>query len=280
MKKIVFVLFLIFILSKIVYGLENNEILLQAIVVEFNESYSLSVGLKLQQEGINVDSFENIILPNLLEQTSGIQFGGIYRNGDFVMKAILDAAENTGMGKVITSPKIVVNSSCEAILSSQEEEPVGSSVVNTGNTTTTNTQWKNIGVSLKAKPAILNDETTQVEIDLSFSNLSRFRSLNKESIPVRSERNLKTIVNLSNNEVWIVGGLFADKEIENRRGIPFLSNIPYVGVAFSGKHNENIRTQLIIAMSANRVMKKANRNDIYDDYKKFEGNVGFPEDAE
>jgi hypothetical protein len=90
--------------------------------------------------------------------------------------------------------------------------------------TTTQTQFKEAGVTLKVTPRVANDASIEMQLTPSFSRLTGY-SPPPSPQPIFDKREADTTVRVANQQVFAIGGLRQRNEITNDRGLPGLKDI-------------------------------------------------------
>jgi len=67
-------------------------------------------------------------------------------------------------------------------------------------------------------------------------------------IPTVDLRELSTTVKVRNGEIVVIGGLINTKSKKVDNKIPFLGDIPGLGLLFTRKNNEDSRTELVVLL--------------------------------
>ncbi len=69
-------------------------------------------------------------------------------------------------------------------------------------------------------------------------------------IPIVEVRELDSILKLRSGEVMVIGGLMEDKSINTDKGVPWISEVPYIGNAFKGVDKDHDIKELVIFIKA------------------------------
>lgn len=107
----------------------------------------------------------------------------------------------------------------------------------------TDAVWE--GVRLEILPFI-GTESITLSVDVQVNSHIGY-SKNKD-IPLISRRNLNSIVNLTNTEPVVLGGLDKQNTVDSRVGIPLLKEIPYLGLLFSKESNNTSTSKVLISI--------------------------------
>lgn len=192
---------------------------------------------------------------------SSINFISSFNNGKNVLNMTLNLLETTQDLTVNALPSIILLSGEMGTLKMTEEVIVGEDKEEDNDNDRVNYKpiFKEAGIILKVKPLIKTDGYIYLDLDLEASDFKLKKSLElkeENTGTFNSEggskisRNLKTKVRLKNNDVILIGGLKrkVDQKIKNK--VPFLGDIPGIGILFKRTSSRIERTDLYIKLKA------------------------------
>lgn len=105
--------------------------------------------------------------------------------------------------------------------------------------------WKQYGTEIQFIPIVLGDGKIQLEIRPSVSSLDRPNFFN--GIPAIKTSSVDTSVELEAGQTLAIAGLIESRVESERRGIPWVSELPYLGTWFRRvEHRENEVELLIL----------------------------------
>jgi len=70
------------------------------------------------------------------------------------------------------------------------------------------------------------------------------------AIPVVEVREIDTVMKMRDGEVLVMGGLMEERAANTERGVPFMSDIPFLGNAFKGTEKTNDVVEMVIFIKA------------------------------
>jgi Flp pilus assembly secretin CpaC len=73
----------------------------------------------------------------------------------------------------------------------------------------------------------------------------------QETAPITDTKRARTTVTLRNHETAVVGGFITETLANDNRGIPGLSNLPFLGKAFTTTAKAKTRTELVFLVTVN-----------------------------
>lgn len=187
------------------------------------------------------------------------------------LEATIQALEEFGTTKTISSPRIHAMNNQKATLSFQDkliyfqiETTQSQSGANSGSTaspsnvvssTTTSTKMEeNIGVEINITPSInlkTNEVTMTIEPTLAVKSGEVKDPVNEKNVvPVIQTRTLNTIAKVVSGNVLVIGGLMKQDSSNQDSGLPFLSRIPILGALFKVINRKSDVVETVIFIKA------------------------------
>jgi len=114
---------------------------------------------------------------------------------------------------------------------------------------------QDIGISLKVKPQINEGNTITMNIDQEVSNISG--SSTGAVDLVTNKRSLKTVVQLEDGELLVLGGLIDEVFIDTEQKVPLMGDIPVIGALFRSKSVSKKKRNLLIFIKASIIKDPA-----------------------
>ena len=156
----------------------------------------------------------------------------------------LSAMESEGIGKIISSPRLLTADKFEAEISQGTEIPF-TTVSNDG----TKTEWKDASLKLKVTPQITPDG--DIIMDLK---------VNKDAVGVQTPNGLSiekkviiTQVLVENGGTVVIGGIFEMQETNQINKVPLLGDIPGVGNLFKNRIRETEKREMLVFITPRMV---------------------------
>jgi general secretion pathway protein D len=100
-------------------------------------------------------------------------------------------------------------------------------------------------VLLDIKPIVHAAGFVEIEISQELSEAVATSSSNIDS-PTILNRKLTTTVTLQDGGSVLIGGLISSNSSKGSRGVPFFGQLPILKEFFSGRTNDQLRTELMI----------------------------------
>lgn len=195
-------------------------------------------------------------------------FAGILTDPQF--KAVLHALQKSGKTRTLTAPRVTTVNNKEAKIRigkdlryfenftrSDRTEYVNGVATTTSSLEPEGTPTvEELGYELKATPSVGSDlATINLRLLPSISdvlewNYFALQGTNTIALPVFSRSEIDTELVVRSGETVIMGGLAKTLRGKSRTGIPFLSNLPFIGYLFGSDINTEDIDNLIIFVTA------------------------------
>ncbi len=253
----------------------RQQVLLHVIVAEVNEQAKRQLGLDVIGAGQNVTrwvdgAIEGGLFTSKIEKPSlpltvGPNTDGILtydrNDGRLSLQAAWQALEQNGSIRTLANPTLVARSGEKASFLAGGEFPVpvaqssaataamsGSSLIASGSVTI---EWKEFGVRLDFTPTVLDDNTIALKVapEVSALDFTTPVQLSGFSIPVLISRKASTSVDVRSGEHLVIGGLKQTDKTRTVRKVPFLGDIPLLGLLFKSTVTESQERELLVIVS-------------------------------
>ena len=244
------------------------------ITFPFKSDLTTSTGYKYipipkpPQSTINYDSQGNAILTQTVADfptaaaatpsfpyasASNFTFGTL----DFSQfQAVLEVLSARGNTKVISNPKITVLNNQEALITVGQtlNIPKYERNANTGSMEITGYIEKELGILLKVTPHINAEGYITLSLKPELSSLLRYDQLTAQiQTPVFSVRRADTQLILRDGQTIAIGGLISEKDVDSISKVPFLGDLPIIGIPFRKKEKTKEKTDLLFFVTVNLV---------------------------
>jgi type IV pilus assembly protein PilQ len=254
-------------IKKIVETLDTQtpQILIEAKIVEANESYSKRIGLS---RGISF-GYDPVVDPVPSPAGPGFSFStapsrdspgvagmtiGIYRRL-LNLDLNLQLMESESKGRIISTPKIVTQNKKAATIASSEQTSFAVTTLATAQAPAQTTfQSVSADLNLSVTPQVTNDGAVSMQINLSKSAFTTRPSA--DAPPDQTRRNINTNVLVDNGSTVVIGGLYQTSSLETVSGIPFLKDLPLVGWLFRSPYAPDTNKNELIIFMTPRIMNQ------------------------
>jgi type IV pilus assembly protein PilQ len=181
----------------------------------------------------------NLPAPTATAATLGLSF----LTGDWLLDLELSALESDGEGEVISTPRIVTANQAEAFIQQGVEIPYEEAT----SSGATSVQFKEAVLELKVTPLITPDNRIQLDLNIKQDTVGEiFQTARGGSVPSIDTRELATTVLVANGDTVVLGGIFQDEKASKEEKVPWLGDIPGLGVLFRRRANETRKRELLI----------------------------------
>ena len=174
-----------------------------------------------------------------------------YVAGNWTLQNMFHALVSDGVLHVLAEPNVVAASGQKALFLSGGEIPVPIASSGTTGGTTITIVWKEFGVKVEFVPTIVDSNIVNLYIAPEVSSLDYGNGIELSGfkIPALRTRKAMTTVELKNEEILVIGGLFMEEEVQVHTRIPILGHIPLLGRLFSDTNNQKTETELLLVVS-------------------------------
>ena len=188
--------------------------------------------------------------------------GSFFYNDDHV-QTLLDAVQTRNWGRVLSSPKLLVNDNQEGIIKQERTIYITETDVTTTTTTTTpttNTDVKFVpyttGIDLSIKPHISKGNQLRLEIKLIRDDFESdpqkvtVGEVEFEKPPNERSNDITTVVTVPDGYTIILGGIEQLNQSKGGSKVPLLGDIPIIGGLFNTIDNSDEQSRLYIFVKA------------------------------
>jgi len=169
----------------------------------------------------------------------------------------LDLLETEGAAKKLSEPSILcINNTESTIYVGKTESVITQSTVGANTTDLTKNTYsrQDIGLTLKVKPRIDNDNKVSLNVKAVLEDILPDSQI---GLPTTTKRDIDTTTIVQNGQSIIIGGLVRDNKSINVSKVPFLGDIPFVGALFRHKQQNLDKTTLVIVLTPYIIKKSS-----------------------
>jgi len=241
-----------------------RQVLIESRIVIANSTYGKDVGSRF---GVSRDTMG-------ATGTSGTQFSGqldavdqlvnndtlttpqrlnvdlpVARAGSFALSFVklplgtnvdleLSAMQAEGNGEVVSSPRVITANQKEAFIQ-QGVEIAYQEASAAGNTSTS---FKEAVLSLKVTPQITPDDRIIMDLQINKDSVGQVYL----GVPSINTRAINTQVLVENGETVVLGGVYEQSKNDNVTKVPFLGDLPLIGVLFRQTTKSDDKEELLV----------------------------------
>jgi len=233
--------------SRLVVALDRpvQQVLIQARIVEADDGFSQTLGVRLGA-GLSRD----LVNPAAVDLPAGGLAGrsaatlalALYRPG--VARFInveLSALETSGRGKIIARPSIVTANLVKALIEQGTEYPYQTQNADGLGTV----QFRKASLKLEVTPRITPNG--QVMLSVSINKDSRGETT-AQGVAINT-KHVETQVLVENAGTVVIGGIFERYDRGDDTKVPFLGDLPGIGVLFRSRSQRADKSEMLIFLT-------------------------------
>ncbi len=214
----------------------EQQVMLKVRIAEISRSAARQLGNDFAIAG------NNFAISNFIGGAGNIT--AILDGGD--VNLFITAFSSNGYGKILAEPTLVTLSGQPATFIAGGEFAVPT-VVGVGGVEAATTTFRGFGTQLTFLPTVIDKDKVRLQVAPSFSTLNQDIAVN--GIPGLNSRAVTTTVDLREGQWLAVAGLIQDEQRGNRGRIPYLGDIPIIGMAFGVQSTQRDETELVVLVS-------------------------------
>ena len=191
----------------------------------------------------------DVVFENVLGAGTGSEF--IFGSDDKFVKFdyILQLGKSGASADVKSEPRILAAQGEVASIKVGDQEPIVKQQLS-GNNVNTSTEFKDVGLLLEVQPLMIGRDMVRARVSARLSRVSDFRitstSNDRDVVnPVISEREAKSVIEVMDGDTVVISGLQQTSKAQQRKGIPILMDIPYLGYLFGSTSSRDVKTELV-----------------------------------
>ncbi len=238
-----------------------RQVLIEVTVAEVTLNDQTSTGLEWffnhselgGGQQINGGTLNNL---GLAAQPQGLKLG--YLNtlipGIQSLQAQFNAFASNNKVNILSKPRIVAKSGGDAQIQVGSDIPIVSSqaagAIQTGGVSQViqSIEYRQTGVILRVKPTIYGEDRVNIEVSQEVSNV--VASTNTAIVsPTIQNRSIATELSLQDGATAVLGGLISSTYSKANSGIPYLKDVPVLGLAFRTDDITGQRDELVVLLT-------------------------------
>jgi general secretion pathway protein D len=234
------------------------QVLIKVLIAEVTHDNSLDAGidfsvLNLRPSGKGQSG--GTIFGNALAATAAQSTGAggmIVSLMEDNFTATLRALATVGKVDVLSRPYILASDNQQASILVGQEVPIitNSQTTDTGNIIN-NISYQSIGIILNVTPHINPDGLVIMDVAPQISAISNSTVPISSNVnaPIFDNRSAQSRVGIRDGDTIVIGGLMQDQKTQTLSKVPFLGDIPGLGLLFQRNQTDLTKTELLIFLT-------------------------------
>jgi general secretion pathway protein D len=247
-----------------------QQVVIQATIVEITLNKSTEFGFSYAASNSIGSSTLTSAVTNTDSNTvsyfaSG--FAALLENGSDDL-AFIRAVAGESNTRVLSAPQIIALSDEEATINVGDQVPVltSSTYDSDDDDYDYDYDYVDTGVILTVTPHITANNEVRLEVSQEVSDAVDTTSSDIDS-PTITTRNLNTTLVVPDGQTILLGGMIRTSNENGHTGVPFLKDIPGLGVLFRTNSKSNDRTELLVLITVNVVDPERGTDELTTRYK-------------
>ncbi len=177
--------------------------------------------------------------------TSGMSVA--FSGKNLALDLLITAAENKGMGKLLSSPRLVTQNNAMAVVKQGTQIPIQTTINNT-----ISVQYIDAVLKLQVTPQITADGTVFMDVLVENTQVDNGIPL-VNGIPALSTQSAQTKVLIGDGGTVVVGGVMFTQQNTSINQVPLLGSIPLIGHLFK-ETSVSVQSQELLFFITPRIM--------------------------
>ncbi len=231
------------------------QVFVNANIIEVDDSLVEEIGIKYGILGAKVRSGNLYTFSSSLNNDSAITFDSSNLgldipnvNSTIALGASLNLLNRIYALNIISQPSILcLNNTQSSIYVGETLSIQTASTTTDGGTIKNSFKREDIGLSLKVKPRVSNENKVLLEIETTLEGVKNIATSGFNPSTSKKQVITKAIVN--NGESVIIGGLMETKRERSIQKIPIAGDIPLIGELFKNRLKNNQNRNLVVIVT-------------------------------
>jgi len=180
---------------------------------------------------------------NLGATSPNVGFSYLFTSRNFALDYIITAAENKGVGKLLSKPRLITQNNEKATVKQGTKIPVQTVVNNT-----ISVQFVDAVLQLEVTPQITAEGT--IFMDVKVTNDQIDQSIPRvEGIPAVDTQEADTRVLVSDGATVVIGGIIVSQQRTSIDQVPLLGSLPVIGNLFKHSTVSSTSSELLFFLT-------------------------------
>ena len=246
------------------------QVLIESKIVETNRRTARELGIQwgggaqsignnsvYTLDGTGLDGFA-INTPAALADSIGFNLGytAAKLGGGAVLDLQLTALQEDGKVNILSSPSITTLDNEPALIEAGEERAYRATTGLGNASLDFSVEWKKATLKLEVTPHVIDPNLLKLDVKVDKDSFDESQPAINGELPVKTKRAYTTLL-LQNGETTVIGGLSQEATSETISGVPFLKDIPLLGVLFQSKGTGVEFDEIMIFITPTVLLEKA-----------------------
>ncbi|MBF9046154.1 general secretion pathway protein [Rhodobacterales bacterium LSUCC0031] len=233
----------------------SQQVMLQVRFAEMSRTIRQELGINMS--GVNTSGGGNRVAANVgdlvnfpltVNPPAGLLAFGL-NGGNFQFNILLEALETKGLVRTLAEPNLSALSGQTASFLAGGEFPVP---VRDEETDKITVEFKPFGIELEFTPTVIGDDIINLSLATTVSSIDTSIP-GTGSVPGLRTREAATTVEMRDGESFAIAGLLQDDFRDSIGQVPWLGDLPIIGVLFRSTSYQREQSELVIIVTAHLV---------------------------
>ena len=215
----------------------------------YTDPATLAVRSSDRALGVNLPSFTNV--------GGTLAFALFNASLTRILNLELAALETDGLGKIVSSPRVITANNVKAKIQDGTEIPYVTTATG-GGVATQNVSFKTAALSLEATPQITPEGTVRMLLVVKKEEPDWTRAV-LGNPPIKTAT-VETNVVVENGGTVVIGGVYITKKENVTEKVPLLGDIPFFGYLFKYQNDTGQRRELLFFITPRIISDKLQIN--------------------
>ncbi|MCX8036524.1 MAG: hypothetical protein N3D11_05615 [Candidatus Sumerlaeia bacterium] len=165
--------------------------------------------------------------------------------GNFQLSALIEAAENCNLAKVLAAPRVVTVNNRPAKINIIRQIPYSTTIIGAGGGQAITYSYEPVGITFDITPNITNNDYVRMNIKPTQKILIGWPNNDRTARPTIDERVSETNIIVKDEDTAVIAGLRQQEFSESGGGVPWLQQIPALGWLFKSRQYDTRKTDLM-----------------------------------
>ncbi|HKD17042.1 MAG TPA: secretin N-terminal domain-containing protein [Thermoanaerobaculia bacterium] len=267
-----------------------SEVVIDVELLQINSDKLLDLGLTLNPRIItaSVPAPTNLV-NNLGAQIPSGQFNwqtlkqiNINSFGFTIPSAQLNFIKDNTDAELLAKPQLRIAEGQKAQLLIGDKVPIPVTSFNSSNLNgstivpVTSYQYQDVGIKIEVEPRVHHNKEVTLKLMTEVSNINGYVGAAPNQQPIIGTRTISSNIRLKDGETNFLAGLYRTDKAMTKNLIPFLSDIPVVGLLFTHDNTDKKVTDLVLTLTPHIIrIPDVTEEDVTPYYVGTDANISY-----